>query len=336
MSEVVLEFGLLLGSIVGLPVLLGQVNLWPILFWLEICPSALALGILPFLPESPKFLLANGELEMARESILFFQPDLTSRRQEMDILVSEIQNEIQLAKENLGFREIWKHRIIRKAILIGSLANFIVPFSGVNAVDLFGVYILELVGLSANTASYTFIAIGLAPLLSATISTIVMDKVGRRPLLIGSLVLLAILNALIMIFLALFRALSLSWLGYLSVIDLILLNFAFSLGPGTIQWFITAEMVPQNARSSAQRVANISQWVSNFIASTAYFPLEGVAGPYSFLMFVIPLLVSSILLYFYLPETKNLPAGEIMNQLSLGRVTRRKKSHQAGLEIIKF
>lgn len=74
MTGVLIECGYALGAIVALPVLFGTEDLWPYMFWVEAIPNIMALILLPFLHESPKFIIACGKSEIeAENSLEFFQ-----------------------------------------------------------------------------------------------------------------------------------------------------------------------------------------------------------------------------------------------------------------------
>ena len=73
MTEVMVEVGLFLGAIVALPVVLGTAELRPYIYWLELLPSLLLLCVLPFLPESPKFLVTNSKEAQARTALVRFR-----------------------------------------------------------------------------------------------------------------------------------------------------------------------------------------------------------------------------------------------------------------------
>ncbi len=89
----------------------------------------------------------------------------------------------------------------------------------------------------------------------------------------------------------------------------------FGLGPATIQWYLTAEMVPQNARSCAQAASLFCNYFGTLVAGFIFLPLEGVIGPYTFIIFAIPLLGSAVYFYYKLPETKAKSVDEILGEI---------------------
>ena len=92
---------------------------------------------------------------------------------------------------------------------------------------------------------------------------------------------------------------------------------AFSMGPGPIAFFITSEMVGQNARSAAQSWTTIVQMGCRAIISAIYLPFWELLGAFAYLiLFVGPLAVAAIILYFYLPETKNRNVEEVRQVIS--------------------
>lgn len=85
----------------------------------------------------------------------------------------------------------------------------------------------------------------------------------------------------------------------------------FSVGIGPLAWFISTELTGPTCRARVQSLSISAQYISCFICPTIYFPLQKIAGPFSFLLFIVPLLLSAFYMYFYLPETKNRSAENI-------------------------
>ena len=80
--------------------------------------------------------------------------------------------------------------------------------------------------------------------------------------------------------------------------------------------FLVTELVPQNSRSAAYSIVQLVGSICGFVAGSMFLPLEGAIGPYSFLFYIAPLAVITVILYFHLPETKNRPITQIMAQLA--------------------
>ena len=109
--------------------------------------------------------------------------------------------------------------------------------------------------------------------------------------------------------------------GIFTVIAALSLVTFFALGPGSIPWLITGELFTQAPRSAAISVATLVNW-SGALAVGLIFPvMQKEINDFSFLPFTVSLVILFLVLFFYLPETKGIPANEIeaLFQVSLVR-----------------
>ncbi|CAI4220325.1 unnamed protein product, partial [Auanema sp. JU1783] len=95
-------------------------------------------------------------------------------------------------------------------------------------------------------------------------------------------------------------------LGFCLIFVICLFVIFFSIGPGPLCYFIASELVGHTARSAAQSWASIVQMLSRFILVLAYLPLKNAIHSFAYLLlFIGPIFVSIVFLYYRLPETKN-------------------------------
>lgn len=296
MTSCLVEIGFGLGSIIALPIGLGTEDLWPWMFWIELIPNAIALLVLPFLRESPKYLLANkNDYNGAKMSLEFYKHENITA--ELDVY----EKEIEIEKHSLSLMNILQKPYLRKGLGIALLLQIAVQFSGVGAISYFSTQMFEQTGVSAENAVYGTVGVSCQSAISTVLASFIIDRVGRRPLLWIGFVILDILNIVFLVFFSI----SSTWSGYICIAGAVLFNFMFGLGPGVVQWFIVAELMPQNAKSTAISVTMFVQWIFFCVSTFIFLPLVGVIGAYSFLQFIIPLTIITIYFYFIFPETKN-------------------------------
>lgn len=112
--------------------------------------------------------------------------------------------------------------------------------------------------------------------------------------------------------------------GYAFLAIFMAFLFVFSLGTGPMAWFISTELSAVDARDRIQALSISCQYVTCFISSLIFLPLYHNTGPFSFLLFICPLSFCAIYLFIYLPETKNRPIEDILEDLQqrslLGKV----------------
>ena len=103
------------------------------------------------------------------------------------------------------------------------------------------------------------------------------------------------------------------WANYTSVGLLMLYIIFFSIGPSCIPWMITPELFTVGTVSTACSIANVLNWLANFSVQMAFTPLSTLLCGWVFLFFVFFLLIFSVYLYFFLPETKGMSVAEIVD-----------------------
>ncbi|GMT11199.1 hypothetical protein PFISCL1PPCAC_2496, partial [Pristionchus fissidentatus] len=187
--------------------------------------------------------------------------------------------------------------------------------SGIIAMSFFGTFLLSQLGFSDRSAALANCLSALAGTAGAITATLAVDKVGRRLLVVGSLLLLAMINTLMMVLELLYEATRWMPLGQAFLLIFIAFLFIFSAGAGPAAWFIGAELSPQGARARVQAASIGAQYLTCFLSPIVYFPLQRSAGAYSFLLFIVPLSAASVFFYYSLPETRGKNSEEIQNEL---------------------
>uniref|UniRef100_A0A914W368 Major facilitator superfamily (MFS) profile domain-containing protein n=1 Tax=Plectus sambesii TaxID=2011161 RepID=A0A914W368_9BILA len=302
-TGILLQLGIIAGSTVGMQIVFGSDDSWPMIYWVEIVPLIVLMVSLPFIDESPSFLVANGKEHEARNAIRNFYNCASG---EVDKVLLEMKESQQFNSKRTTLFAVFKDNESRRGTLVGCVVAVGMAFCGIAVINAFAVKLFQDVGLSIRDASIANIGLGVVSFLGNTLSAVVIDKCGRRPLLLIINTLLIVSNVLIFGLLYSYRELELPALGYCLIAVIALFIFAFGMGPGPIAFFITTEMVSQRSRSAGQSCANITQMLCRGVILAIYLPLDGLIGPLSYaILFIVPLTAATVLLYFYLPETKN-------------------------------
>jgi MFS family permease len=220
-----------------------------------------------------------------------------------------------MQQNRLNIWQVWHDRPIKNAVILAMLLNNAVSFSGIMAYSFFGVFLLKAIGFSEESAGYANAAAASLCIVSSITSTFVIEKTGRKKLIMTSLISLASLNLLVMLLIILFNETHAHFLGYLFIALLCAFLFVFSFGIGSISWFLASELAPPQACCSVQSLAISTQYLTSFISPIIYFPLESIVGPYSFLIFIVPLYFTAYYFHRNLPETRNREISDIMIDL---------------------
>ena len=265
----------------------GGYETWRWMFWIELVPAGIFLVALMLIPESPRFLVASGNKAKAREVLVKLYGASAGARK-----LEEIDKSLAADHHKPRLSDLYDkvRQRIRPIVWVGvGLATF-QQLVGINVIFYYGAVLWQAVGFSENDALLINVVSGALSIGSTVGALLLIDKVGRKPLLwIGSAGMAA---TLILAAIAFSTAtldesgqpqLSTS-MGALALVgaNLYVMFFNFSWGP--VMWVMLGEMFPNQIRGSGLAVAGLAQWLSNF-AITITFPILlagiGLAGAYS-------------------------------------------------------
>ncbi|CAJ0610574.1 unnamed protein product [Cylicocyclus nassatus] len=311
------QFGTVVGSILAMPQIFGTVDCWFLIYIAEIAIILAFSVFLPFLPETPGFLVQRGAQEAAKRSLMFYHKCSAS---EAEKHLMHIKEEQKQHTKIFTMMDIMRKKSLRKKALIGVVVTFAMSFSGVSVINAYAVEILRSTGLTSLQASLANVTIAVVSMIAIVISSTVIDKFGRRPLLLVAFTGCLLCNFLIFSLMFTFDKYGHNILGFILIFVICLFIIFFAIGPGPLCYFINAELVGQAARSGAQSWASVVQMLSRFMIITTFLPMRNKIGDaWSYLiLFVAPVIASIVFLYFKLPETKNktpLEVEEVMKKL---------------------
>ena len=261
---------------------------WRWMFWIEILPASIFLLALLLIPESPRYLV----LIRRREEALAVLTRLNGKTAAV-AKVEEIDASLAADHHRPKMTDLLDPatRRIRKIVWVGiGLATF-QQLVGINVVFYYGAVLWQSVGFTESDALLINVLSGALSIAAVTVTILVIDKVGRKPiLLIGSIGMSITLAIVAYAFLNASTAAdgSLMLEGIYGPMALIAANayvvfFNFSWGP--VMWVMLGEMFPNQIRGTGLAVSGLAQWGSNF-AITMTFPIMltsiGLAGAYGF------------------------------------------------------
>ncbi|CAG4972055.1 unnamed protein product [Parnassius apollo] len=268
--------------------------------------AALFLILLP-LPESPVWLKSRG-LD-AEPAVKWLQ---LSSRAVATVKDEEVHQEkvSDLEPKSFYTREVFFSSAVMKPLIVGFALLIFQQFTGIDAVIFFTVEIFQSAGSKLDAMTATII-IGLVQLLSNGVSTMLVDRAGRRPLLLLSAVIMCFsMGAMGAAFYLKFG--SESWLGYLPIISLVVFMLGFSLGFGGLPFLLLGELFPSHYRSQLSAMASAVNLISMFAVIKSFHALEAVltsAG--TFWMYTCFCALAFFFVLFMVPETKGKSLAEI-------------------------
>ncbi|XP_068431401.1 solute carrier family 2, facilitated glucose transporter member 1-like isoform X2 [Clinocottus analis] len=303
--------GILIAQIFGLEALLGSDKLWPLLLSLTVAPAVVQCILLPFCPESPRFLLINlQQEEQARKALVRLRgsEDVSKDMQEMK------EESVKMAMEKkVTIVELFRSAAYRQPLLIAVMLQLSQQLSGINAVFYYSTGIFESAGVKQPI--YATIGAGVVNTVFTVVSLFLVEKAGRRTLHLVGLGGMAI-SALLMTISLLLK--DIPAMSYMAIVAVMMFVAMFEMGPGPIPWFIVAELFSQGPRPAAMAVAGCCNWTANFLVGFGFPKLAEWCGPWVFLIFMALLIFFFIFTFLKVPETRGKTFDEIARCFSSG------------------
>ncbi len=205
---------------------------------------------------------------------------------------------------------------VRNLLFIGVGLCIFQQITGINGVVFFAPAIFAKAGFTSHsTAVFATVGIGVVNVLATLIALKLLDRTGRRLLLLVGLIGMAV-SLLLVAFAFFFNAPRLDLFAVLGLMSYIAF-FAMSIGP--ITWLIIAEIYPLSIRGRAMSIATLSNWLFCFALSLSFLHIfEGLGTEGTFFLFAILSIVGAVFVFRYVPETKGRSLEEIEKQLTKG------------------
>ncbi|SRR5579875_2369558 len=278
---------------------------WRWMLGLAAAPGlALGLGML-VLPESPRWNAQRGNTEKARRVLAKIRGT-----RDVDAELREIEATLTQAREHGRLSDLWLPEV-RMAMAIGIGLAVFQQVTGINTVIYYAPKIIQSAGISsASGAILATAGIGLVNVVMTIVSMWLIDRVGRRPLLlVGIAGMVASLGVLGYAFYAPTHGHS---FATVAVVTLMCYVAAFAISLGPIFWLLIAEIYPLKIRGSAEGVAAGANWAANFAVSVTFLTLvESIGASWSFWLYAGLAVAAWIFSFLLVPETKGRTLEEI-------------------------
>jgi MFS transporter, SP family, sugar:H+ symporter len=283
---------------------------WRWMFWMEGIPATVFLVGVLLIPESPRYLVASRQIERARQLFARLGGDADEQvRQVQESLRGEHRPRLSDLIERGG-------RIAPVARVGVALAAF-QQFVGINVIFYYGAVLWKAAGATEEHALQINLLTGFVNILATIPAIMLVDHVGRKPLLqAGSIGMAVTLGALALTFATAGVAdgkpvlSSAAAVAGLVAANLYIVAFGISWGP--VMWVLLGEMFPNRLRGAALAVSGATNWVANFAVTMTFLPLLrgiGLGGAYG--LYAAAAAISLVFVWTSVPETK----GKTLEQM---------------------
>ncbi|KPV60336.1 MFS transporter [Paenibacillus sp. A3] len=272
---------------------------WRWMFGVGVLPGALFLVLLFFVPESPRWLIKQGRPVEALPILLKIHGDDLARQEVLDIKES-------FKQENASLRQLFSPGL-RTALLVGVVLAVLQQVTGINAIMYYAPEIFKEAGAGTNASLVQTILVGLINFLFTILALWLIDKAGRKALLLVGSALMTV--SLLVIGIA-FHSGQTS--GPLVLVFILVYVAAFAISLGPVVWVLLSEIFPNRIRGRATAIASMSLWAADYIVSQSFPPMLNTAGPaMTFWIFGVLSLVTFLFTWRVVPETKGKSLEEI-------------------------
>ncbi len=247
---------------------------WRLMFGLAAIPAVLLFSGMLFQKESPAWLIRQDRIDEAR--------DVLKRLRDSDDIESEIHDVQEVSRKQAGTRELLSPKV-RPLLMVGVLLAVFQQITGINTVIYYALTLLQGAGFGSSAALLANVVNGAVNVGMTIVAIWLLDRVGRRPLLLSGTAGIAV-------------AMAITACGF---------------------WLLIAEIYPLRIRGAAMSVATIANWGANFVVMISFLtPLSAIDGVGVFFLFGFLTLVALAYFWRKVPGTKGRSLQEIERELT--------------------
>ncbi|MDB4902801.1 MAG: transporter [Mucilaginibacter sp.] len=291
------QFNIVLGILISYlsNFLLSQVGgaSWRWMLGVQAFPAFIFLILIWFIPESPRWLiLKKGATEKALRILKIINP-LNCDEELVSIQNSTLDNGSHKGESLFSGKYNYP-------IILAVLIAFFNQVSGINAIIYYAPRIFEMAGLGAHSSLLSTVGIGLINFIFTLLAINIIDKVGRKVLmLIGSVGLICSL------FLVAFTFYSKNFSGYAIPIYMMMFIAFFAFSQGAVIWVFISEIFPNQVRAKGQTLGSSTHWIMAAIIAFSFpYFAETLGGAVVFTFFGSMMVLQLIFVWRFMPETK--------------------------------
>jgi sugar porter (SP) family MFS transporter len=289
---------------------------WRLMFGLAVIPAAALFTGIWFQRESPHWLIRQGRLDEARAVLRRVRVRGTDGQDAAAVIEDEIREVREIAgrEDQTRARDLLSPRV-RPLLAVGVLLAVFQQITGINTVIYYAPTMLQGAGFGNSAALLANVANGAINVGMTIVAIWLLDKVGRRPLLLAGTAGMAagmIITALS--FLSDSKLTGAS--AIVAVIGLLIYTGSFAISLGPVFWLLIAEIYPLRIRGAAMSIASMANWAANFVVSVSFLTLLSAVGGLG-VFFLFGFLTLLALAYFWrrVPETKGRSLQQIERDL---------------------
>lgn len=279
---------------------------WRWMFLVGIVPAAVYTILSFMVPESPRYLIAKGRIDEARAIFERLVPPA-----DLDKTMNEIGSAIEADRKNANVSLRGPVLGLQGIVWIGIILSMFQQFVGINVIFYYSTTLWQAVGFNESDSLLTSVFTSVTNVVVTLVAIWLVDRVGRKPILLTGSVLMALSLATMAIAFAFAvtvdgqQSLPGAW-GPIALVaaNLFVVGFGASWGP--LVWVLLGEIFPSRIRGKALGVAAAAQWVSNFLITVTFPAMSSWSLPLTYGMYAAFAALSFFYVWWKIPETKGM------------------------------
>ncbi|XP_066510192.1 solute carrier family 2, facilitated glucose transporter member 11-like isoform X2 [Hoplias malabaricus] len=300
-TSIFITGGIFTGQVMGLNELLGREEYWPLLLSTTCIPALLQLMLLPWFPESPRYLLIDRSNDHACNMALKQLHGGQNYQEEKEDM--ERERASALGVKPLKPWELFADKNLRWPLFTIMVISTAQQLNGINAIYFYADYVFAEAGIPFEKIPYATVGTGACECITALTCGLLIESLGRRVLIIGGYTLMSFWCICFTVTLT-FQKYS-SWMPYLSMTCVFAFILSFGLGPGGVTNILTTELFTQTTRPAAYMIGGSVNWLSFFFIGMMFPFIVNGLQQYCFLVFLVVCCFVATFIFFIVPETKN-------------------------------
>ncbi|MBK0868998.1 sugar porter family MFS transporter [Saccharopolyspora sp. HNM0986] len=305
-NQLMISSGILISYVTGYA--LADAQAWRWMLAVAAVPALVMLIALPMLPESPRWLVAQGREDEARAVL-----SRGRARGAVDAEIAEITAAMR-AESRYSFRDLLGSRF-RPGIVLGVGVAATNQLVGVNAVTYYTPTLLTDSGFGASAAILSSVGLGIANVVFTFAGLMLVDRIGRRPLVLGGTG-LVVLSLVVIGAVYAFTDLQGGWAAVLLAF-LMIYQASFSASLGLAMWLVNSEVFPTEVRGKAGSAGLATHWILNLLISvTVLTTINAITPSGLFWLYAVLGGLGLLFLHRRLPETRGRTLEQVDAQLN--------------------